>query len=73
MNPTLKVVLLILGILAALLIVSQVVLALLILNGGAASLRTAHQHSGYLMATVSLLYVALSLIAVGSAPTRPKA
>ena len=67
----------ILGLLAALLIVSQLVMGLLIVKGGGsielAKLIKAHQHSGYLTVTVVLLYIALSLSAIVSTPTRPKA
>jgi hypothetical protein len=54
-----------LGFLAALLIVSQLVMGLLIL-GGQASLRTAHQHSGYLTAAVCLVYIGWSLALIAS-------
>ncbi len=50
--------LLILGFLAAVLIVSQLVMGLLILQGQA-SMRTAHQHSGYLTVAVTLVYIGL--------------
>ena len=76
MNPKLKPILLILGLLAAVLIVSQLVMGLLIVRGGGSldltRLIKAHQHSGYLTVTVVLLYVALSLSAIASTPTRPK-
>lgn len=63
--------LIILGILAALLIVSQLVMGLL-LAGGHASLGLAksHQHTGYLTVTVVLTYIGLSLSYVLSTPRR---
>ena len=51
-----KTFLLILGFLAAFLIVAQLVMGLLILQGQA-TMRTAHQHSGYLTVAVSLVYI----------------
>jgi hypothetical protein len=57
------------GFLAAFLLVSQLVLGLLILQGQA-SMRTAHQHSGYLTVAVSLVYIAWSLAAIASSPKR---
>jgi hypothetical protein len=64
--------LIILGVLSALLIVSQMVMGLLIRSGQAAlALRTAHFHSGSLMVLVSLAYIALSLSAIVSRP-QPK-
>jgi hypothetical protein len=63
--------LLILGFLAAVLIVSQLVMGLLILQGQA-SMRTAHQHSGYLTVAVSLVYITWSLATIASAPKSPK-
>ncbi len=77
MNPKLKPILLILGLLAAILVVSQLVMGLLIVRGGGSldltKLIKAHQHSGYLTVTVVLVYVALSLSAIAATPTRPKA
>jgi hypothetical protein len=66
-----KLILLILGILAAILIISQLVMGLLILQGQA-SMRTAHQHSGYLTFVVSMVYIAWSLVTIASMPTRRK-
>jgi hypothetical protein len=57
------------GFLSAVLIVSQAVMGLLILQGQA-SMRTAHQHSGYLTVAVSLIYIGWSLAAIASAPKR---
>ncbi len=61
--------LIILGFLSAVLIVSQLVMGLLILQGQA-TMRTAHQHSGYLTVAVSLVYIAWSLTAIASTPKR---
>ncbi len=77
MNPKLKPVLLILGLLASVLIISQLVLGLLIVQSAASPnlvrLIKTHQHSGYLTVTVVLIYVMLSLWAIASTPPRPKA
>ncbi len=59
--------LMILGFLAAVLIVSQLVMGLLILQGQA-TMRTAHQHSGYLTVAVTLIYIGWSLAAIASTP-----
>ncbi len=72
MSGTLKTTLMIGGAMSALLIVSQLVMGLLIL-GGRADLIKAHQHSGYLTVTVSLLYVLGSLVTIASIPRRHKA
>jgi hypothetical protein len=61
--------LLIVGFLSAVLIVAQLVMGLLIVQGQA-SLRTAHQHSGYLTVAVSLIYIAWSLVTIASMPRR---
>jgi len=61
--------LIILGFLSAALIVSQLVMGLLILQGQA-TMRTAHQHSGYLTVAVSLVYIGWSLAAIASTPKR---
>ncbi len=61
--------LMILGFLAAVLIVSQLVMGLLILQGQA-TLRTAHQHSGYLTVVVTLIYIGWSLAVIASTPRR---
>jgi hypothetical protein len=66
-----KLILLILGFLAAILITSQLVMGLLILQGQA-SMRTAHQHSGYLTVAVSMVYIAWSLATIASMPRAPK-
>ncbi len=76
MNPKLKVALLGLGTLAALFLVSQFVMGLLIVRGGGslnlAKLIKAHQHSGYATVSLSLLYVAFSLATIASLPTRKR-
>ncbi len=64
-----KPILLILGFTAALLITIQLVLGLLILQGQA-SMRTAHQHSGYLTVAVTLLYITWSLAVIATMPKR---
>jgi hypothetical protein len=61
--------LIILGFLAAILIISQLVMGLLILQGQA-SMRTAHQHSGYLTAAVTLIYIFWSLAVIASTRRR---
>ena len=74
MNRKLKATLVILGIVSAALIVTQLVLGLLIIRGAAeggaslVKLIKMHQHSGYLAVTVSLIYVALSLSAIIATP-----
>lgn len=70
MSGKVKMVVFALGVSALLLILSQVGLALAILNGGSDGIRKAHQHSGYMMAVVSLIYVIWSLRIIASAPTR---
>jgi hypothetical protein len=62
-----KLLLIILGILSAILIVSQATMGLLIRNGQA-SLAKSHFHSGMLMAVVTLVYIALSLTSILSKP-----
>jgi hypothetical protein len=62
-----KLFLLILGFLAAVLIICQLVMGHLILQGQA-SMRTAHQHSGYLTVVVSIVYIAWSLAVIASMP-----
>jgi hypothetical protein len=60
---TMKLLLMITGFLAAILIISQLVMGLLILQGQA-SMRTAHQHSGYLTVVVTLIYIGWSLATI---------
>ena len=64
-----KPILMIVGFLAAILIVAQLVMGLLILQGQT-SMRTAHQHSGYLTVAVSLIYISWSLVVLASNPKR---
>jgi hypothetical protein len=64
-----KTLLLFLGFFSAVLIIAQLVMGLLILQGQA-SMRTAHQHSGFLTVAVSLSYIGLSLAAIASSPRR---
>jgi hypothetical protein len=71
MTPARKVTLIVLGLLAAVLIVAQLVMGQLILSGRP-DLIKAHQHSGYSAVVVCLVYIALSLITVANLPTRPK-
>jgi len=76
MNPKLKFALIALGSLAALFLVSQLVMGLLIVRGGGslnlAKLIKAHQHSGYTKVSISLVYVALSLATIASIPARKR-
>ncbi len=64
-----KAFLMIVGFLAAILIVCQLVMGLLILQGQN-SMRTAHQHSGYLTVAVTLLYIGWSLAVIGGSTKR---
>lgn len=77
MNPKLKPVLIVLGALAAILIVTQLIMGLLIIQGGGSmninKLIKMHQHSGYLTVTVVLVYIGLSMVTIASIPGRPKA
>jgi hypothetical protein len=59
--------LLVLGFLAALLIIMQLVLGQLIVNGSQ-NLVKAHQHSGYATVTVVIAYIGLSLARIASSP-----
>ena len=61
--------LMIFGGLSALLLVSQLVMGLLILNGRAQLIKS-HQHSGYLTVAVALTYILFSLVALASMPKR---
>ena len=76
MNPKLKAGLLILGAIASILIVTQLVMGLLIVRGGGSfplpRLIKAHQHTGYATVAVVLAYIATSLSAIGSTPARPR-
>jgi len=62
--------LLILGFLSAVLIIAQLVMGLLILQGQDPWWRKAHEHSGFLTVAVSLLYIAWSLAIIVRAPKR---
>ena len=83
MNPKLKTALIVLGTLAALLIISQLTMGLYIVRGQAGhplpgnyplpKLVKMHQHSGYLTVTVALIYVVASLRAIATTPGRPRA
>jgi hypothetical protein len=64
-----KPILLVLGFTAALLVTIQLVMGLLILQGRA-SMRTAHQHSGYLTVAVTLVYITWSLSVIATTPRR---
>jgi hypothetical protein len=66
-----KPLLMILGFLSAFLIIAQLVMGLLILNGQA-TMRTAHQHSGYLTVVVTLVYIGFSLATIASMPRRER-
>jgi hypothetical protein len=74
MYGPLKTALIVLGALAALLIVSQLVLGQIILSAPLDVARWVkrHQHTGYLTVVVSLVYILGSLLAIASVPTRPK-
>jgi hypothetical protein len=64
-----KPLLMFLGFFSAVLIISQLVMGLLILQGQVA-MRTAHQHSGYMTVAVTLIYIGWSLAAIASTPKR---
>jgi hypothetical protein len=64
-----KPLLLITGLLAAILIVGQLVLGQLILQGQA-TMRVAHRHSGYLTVAVTLLYIGWSMVVIASSRRR---
>jgi hypothetical protein len=68
-GKAMKAFLMIVGFLAAILIVAQLVMGLLILQGQN-SMRTAHQHSGYLTVAVTLIYIGWSLAVIASSPKR---
>jgi hypothetical protein len=59
----------VLGVLAALLIVSQLVMGVILAQGGASvGLMKSHQHTGYLAVVVILAYIGLSLTVILSNP-----
>lgn len=68
-----KLILLLLGFAAALLITIQLVLGLLILQDPASvRMRTTHQHTGYLTVAVSMVYIAWSLVTIATMPRERK-
>lgn len=67
-----KAFLLLLGSLSAVLIIGQLVMGLLIANSHDPHLVRAHQHSGYLTVTVSLVYILWSIFAIVSQPKRDR-
>lgn len=69
MTGTKKIVLSVLGFLAAAFITSQLVMGLL-LAAGRGELRTAHQHTGYTTVAVVVVYIGLSLAWMLALPTR---
>jgi hypothetical protein len=75
MNSTVKIALIILGALAAILILSQLVMGQIILSGPLEmeKWRTRHQHTGYMTAVVTIVYVGWSLMTIAALPSRPKA
>jgi type IV secretory pathway VirB2 component (pilin) len=70
-SRTSKVILILTGVLAAILIIAQLVMGLLIIRGRGDLVR-AHQHSGYLAVGVALLYIASSIVAIAAQPARPR-
>jgi hypothetical protein len=68
-DKAMKPLLIILGFLSAALMISQLVMGMLILQGQA-TMRTAHQHSGYLTVAVSLIYISWSLVTIATPPKR---
>jgi hypothetical protein len=66
-DKAMKAILMMVGLVAAVLIVAQLVMGLLILQGQA-TVRTAHQHSGYLTVVVTLIYIGWSLAVIASIP-----
>ena len=76
MNSKLKVTAILLGALASILLVSQLVMGLLIVRGGGGfeltKLIKSHQHTGYLTVSVALVYVVVSLGAIVATPRRTK-
>ncbi len=61
-----KPLLMITGVLAAILVIAQLVMGQLIVQGQA-SLQKAHQHSGYLTVGVTLIYITWSLSVIARA------
>jgi hypothetical protein len=69
-----KMTLIILGALAAILVVSQLVMGQIILSGpdNVEKIKKAHQHSGYLTVVAVLGYIGFSLATIASLPARAK-
>jgi len=68
MSFAMKTLLLILGLLATVFIVAQLVMGQLILRG--ATLQKMHQHSGYTTVALVLVYVVASMSVIAKLPTR---
>jgi len=64
--------LMILGFLAAALIIAQLTMGMLLSAGHNPNLIKPHQHTGYLTVVVSLIYILLSQLAIASMPRREK-
>ncbi|MHC5542350.1 hypothetical protein ACYOEI_29355 [Singulisphaera rosea] len=64
--------LVILGFIAAALIITQLTLGMLITASHAPKIVTAHKHTGYLTVVVSLVYILGSLMAIASMPRQTK-
>ncbi len=64
--------LMILGFLAAALIIAQLTMGQLILANHEPKMMKMHQHSGYLTVVVTLVYILFSLMAIASMPRREK-
>jgi hypothetical protein len=69
MSATKRTVLILLGSLAAVFLVAQVVLGQLILSGRS-NLIKAHQHTGYTTVVLALAYIGISLAAIAALPAR---
>lgn len=66
-----RVLVLVLGLLASVLIIAQLVMGLMLAKGGASvALQKSHQHTGYLTVLVILSYIGLSLAVILSTPRR---
>jgi cytochrome b561 len=75
MTSNQKLVLLVLGVLSAFLIVGQLAVGQIMLSGGGelvTQLRKTHQHLGYTVVAVSLVYVLTSLWMIINSPTQPR-
>jgi hypothetical protein len=59
--------LIIAGFLSAALIISQLVLGLMILEGRPTLIKS-HQHTGYLTVVVSLIYIGWSMVVIARSP-----